>query len=182
MNNFIIIEGPDCCGKTTLATTMQKEIPNSIYWHCTASKALFPGLADYHQNILDNAEKNFNVTFILDRFWPSEMAYGLLLFRPHSGYGVTSLMLHTRISKLGGMYIFCMSKNGLKRYKDANRQIGSDTAHILTDANYRQVYKNYTTIYQGLTSGKISKYEIEEEGKDMVAYTKRTYEELQHHK
>lgn len=161
---LIILEGPDCCGKTQLSEYMGRFFDGFVF-HCTASKKLFPGLEDYHLNIMDNVEFNLELghTVILDRFWPSEMAYGPL-FRPDSGYGELAHTLQGRIEKLKHLYVFCFSENGLRRYIKGH----TDPAHSLTREQYMQVWQNYLGLYKNLVAwgSPTATYSIEQDGSD----------------
>ena len=136
------MEGPDECGKTTLAKAMALE-NNGVYLHSTATPALFPALMDYHRSILENVKANLEMgrDVILDRFWPSEYVYGLNLFRPHSGYSPSEMM--QAVEELHGKYVYCFSRKGLERYRKGH----VDPAHSLTDEQYRRVYACYTQCY-----------------------------------
>lgn len=137
---LIIIEGADECGKSTLAKILARAL-NGVALHSTATPALFSALPDYHNNIMENVENNVELgrTVILDRFWPSEMAYGVNLFRPNSGYAEVADALHQRIIKLDYLYIFAFSYSGWNRYKKGH----TDPAHSLTEEQYATIYKFY---------------------------------------
>lgn len=144
---LIIIEGPDECGKTTLARTLAIAL-NGVALHSTASKALFQALPDYHKNILDNCEQNVELgrTVILDRFWPSEVAYGLKMFRSDSNYDLVADKLHERIKKLNYLYVFCFSPGSWNRYKQGH----VDPAHSLTKDQYCEIWKSYERLHDNM--------------------------------
>ncbi len=162
---LIILEGPDCCGKSTLSHNLSRFYRGTIF-HCTASGKLFPALEDYHNNIMDNVDTNIELgnTVILDRFWPSEMAYGVKMFRPHSNYAETAdkLLQRTLIHK--PIYIFCFSIQGWNRYKVGH----VDPAHSLSKEQYMMVWQNYFEVYKGLhdMGVKTAVYSIEDHGVD----------------
>lgn len=167
MSKLIILEGPDCCGKTQLSHNLARFFKGMIF-HCTASPALFPALPDYHRNIMDNVDTNIELgnTVILDRFWPSEMAYGVKLFRPNSGYGEIATELFNKTQKHNCIYIFCFSSMGWNRYKVGH----NDPAHSLSREEYDQIWENYKYTYELLKSGdtKTALYSIEDDGDDHV--------------
>lgn len=143
MSKLIIFEGPDCCGKTTLAKAYARA-NKAMYFHCTATPALFNALGDYHINVFDNAETNIanGVDVVLDRFWPSEVAYGVMFKRPSSQYP------YNRLSELcyqaNALYVFCMSPGAWDRYAKGH----IDPAHSLTKAEFYMVYENYKQLYK----------------------------------
>lgn len=158
----IILEGPDECGKTTLAFNLAQFFHSSVF-HSTATKALFQALPDYHKNIMDNVRDNLLIgnSIVLDRFWPSEIAYGKL-FRPASNYGDVADYLHNEIKKLNYLYIFCMSPSAWGRYKKGH----VDPAHTLSFEDYTKVWLNYVELYNGMVahSEKAILYVLDTEG------------------
>lgn len=162
---LIIIEGPDECGKSTLSRILARAL-NGVILHSTASKTLFPALPDYHRNIMANVELNvgeLNKTIILDRFWPSEWSYGKLL-RPetHKSYDEVADELHKRILNHKYLYIFAFSRNGWSRYAEGH----VDPAHSLTGDQYREIWKNYETLYGMLINmdSNVLMYVLEDDG------------------
>jgi thymidylate kinase len=172
MNPPVIVEGPDCCGKTTLSRHLAQKY-GWIYWHCTASKALFPGLADYHENILDNIQES-EQTFVLDRFWPSEVAYGSWLLRPRNNYTLRAAIIHEALARVGGLYVFCFSAKGWDRYRAGHE----DPAHALSKDQYYQVYANYKNLFQELDYNKVLLYNLDTDGQDLDKACERIYEHL----
>lgn len=175
MSRLYILEGPDCCGKTTLAKAFAWGRPRTAYFHSTASPALFPALMDYHQNILDNVKVNLEngLDVILDRFWPSEYVYGLNMFRPHSGYNPTQFQ--KQVTELGGLYVFCFSSTGLKEYKKGHQ----DPAHSLNDEQYRTIYNYYKMCYEQLKAvapSSVVLYDLQHDGGNVKAYVQKLYQ------
>ena len=84
---IIIVEGPDCSGKTTLSRYLSVEFNRrgnrSVYFHCAGNKELFPAMSAFQQCVLDNAKwnKSNGSIVIIDRHWPSEYIYRPI-FRP----------------------------------------------------------------------------------------------------
>lgn len=83
MRNFIILEGPDGAGKTTLGRHMAETVPNSVYFHSTCTQWLIPGIYDYMENVVENMLVNAKNgrTVIMDRSWISERVYGTVIGR-----------------------------------------------------------------------------------------------------
>jgi thymidylate kinase len=160
--NLYILEGPDCCGKTTLAKKFAQE-RHAFYFHSTATPKLFSALDDYHKNIIENVHTNQALGFsvILDRFWPSEVAYGKV-FRPESGYDFERIAELT--DECNPLYVFCFAKGAWARYAQGH----TDPAHSLTKEQFFQVAENYKKIYASLQSlgAKVISYVMEEDGKD----------------
>lgn len=167
MSKLIILEGPDCCGKSQLAQDMTRFYRGMLF-HCTASPTLFPALPDYHNNIMDNVDMNIALgnTVILDRFWPSEMVYGINMLRPMSGYEQVADHLLERTKKHDVIYVFCFSINGWNRYKVGH----TDPAHSLNKEQYMWVWQHYFQQYERLKQlgVKTAMYSIEDDGSDPV--------------
>src|SRR6266550_1572619 len=104
---FIIVEGPDSSGKTTLAKFLA-ERTQSLYWHSSGNKILHSVMPIYHLTMLDSIEENLKMgrSVMLDRSWPSEFIYGRE-FRPQLVDNFPFKEFQDRISQLGGRYIFC---------------------------------------------------------------------------
>ena len=163
---LIIVEGPDECGKTTLVKQLTKAY-HLVPFHCTASKKLFPALADYHWNILDNVKlmlaEGHNV--ILDRYFPSELAYGSTMGRGNH-YNKTALELHKEVIMLDCLFIFCSSEGAWNRYKQGH----VDPAHSLNEQQYKAITKTYEEL-SGIYIPKLGiKYRIEIEGNNLAKF------------
>jgi len=73
---IIILEGPDGCGKTTLAEYFVEHY-NAHYMHSTWSKEIDEYMFQYMQSTLDAAGRiSKNQLVILDRHWLSDCVYG----------------------------------------------------------------------------------------------------------
>ena len=179
---LFIVEGIDCTGKSTLTRHMARET-GAIYFHATASKKLFPGLADYHNNIMDNVEHNLanGHDIVLDRFWPSEVAYGLGCMRLDSGYQNVWPAIHNRIKKQQVCYIMCFSSFAYARYEKGHE----DPAHCLSKDQFANVLAAYTEVLKFLRSEEIRDkrnlvlgYNLETQGNDLSAFTSKAYYEF----
>lgn len=165
---LFIIEGPDCTGKTTLAKNLCYTT-KGFYFHCTASKTLFPALPDYHTNILHNVTWNVIMgnTIVLDRFWPSEVVYGGM-FRPDSGYQDTAHVLDETVKELNGRYIFCTSDKAYSRFCSGMND--DDPAHKLTKEQYLNVFRGYQKLCLSMLPRKDTfVYDLEVDGQSPKA-------------
>lgn len=72
---IIILDGPDGCGKTTLAEFLQKEY-GAYYMHSTWSPELEPDMEEYMRLTTQMAKRiSQNQLVVLDRHWLSELVY-----------------------------------------------------------------------------------------------------------
>ncbi len=136
---LLIIEGPDCSGKSTLSAYLARQY-RAVRWHMTYTKSLTEGMFDYQMNALENAEwiiKNTDQVVIFDRHWPSEYIYGSLL-RPHRVPFFDHSTLAAKIEKLGGCYVFCFRRDVVEAH-----QANLDPAHPYDEKLFRQIVKRY---------------------------------------
>jgi thymidylate kinase len=174
---LIILEGADCCGKTTLGKFLSQEW-GAFYFHATASPKLFDALEDYHHNIMDNIEDNIaHGPVVMDRFWPSEEVYGSM-FRPNSQYNLrkVGMDIHQRIVALSGVYIHCESLRAPLVYSQNHK----DPAHALSQEQFKTVQEKYQKFFRYLAYehryGGCLNYLLEKDGKNMATYAKMTIE------
>lgn len=101
----IILDGPDCAGKTTLAETFC-DLFGGTYIHC---EYRFKGKMDkYHTAVLLKALKlSQTQPVIIDRFWPSELAYGNV-YRTGPEVAGYELCLDFVARTYGWLYCFCV--------------------------------------------------------------------------
>jgi hypothetical protein len=81
-----LVEGIDGSGKTTLATRIAEMLRTrgvpTFYFHCQGNEKLFGAMREYQESVLDNVEwsvRQLGTTVVLDRHWPSEIAYGSVM-------------------------------------------------------------------------------------------------------
>lgn len=139
---LIIVEGPDCCGKTTLAKALAETL-DAVYWHFTSSPALAEANTDYMRNGLENARDNLaqGRHVVFDRFWPSEWCYGRVL-RPAGRCVDQALTIRDEAKDLDPIIIFCKDTDGMEsavKRHNANK----DPEHPYRDHVYGQIYGNY---------------------------------------
>lgn len=84
MTKLLILEGPDCAGKTTLANSLK-----AYYTHATWSPTL--NVYKHHMDIL--ADCSYHESAVVDRLWLSELIYGNT-FRNGPSYDVAAMMTY----------------------------------------------------------------------------------------
>ena len=139
---LIIVEGPDCCGKSTLAKAIARSL-NATYWHITNTPLLAPATVDYMTNGLANAKANLNLGrhVVFDRFWPSEVCYGPVL-RPDTNAVENGSILQELTRHLDPIYIFCKDVDGVGT-AIARHNKNKNADHPYRDEVYGQIYLNY---------------------------------------
>lgn len=161
---LMIIEGPDAVGKTTLALFLAKYF-DGVFLHCTASQALCTAMNDYHLSIMTSAETNIiklHRPVVIDRFWPSELCYGKVL-RPGNPYYYNWGLMEEKVTKLGGIYVFCDSKTALERHK---KQVDAD--HPYSDDIYIAIRAQYHSLLSALHQRQdVMQYSIEKHGEHL---------------
>lgn len=143
---FVIIEGPDCTGKTTLSNYLARFFGSVFLFHATAQGKLPVAMADYQSNILDNCEvaQELGQAVVLDRHWPSEHVYGPI-FRPGNPHGFDGGKYERRISGMGGIYIFCDRNDVVEAH-----QKEQDPDHPYDVASFRRVVDGYRKLRAAL--------------------------------
>lgn len=136
---FIIIEGPDCTGKTTLSKFLAKEL-NGWLFHATAQGRLKEAMQDYQTNILHNVETalyELDRAAILDRHWPSEAVYGPV-FRPGNPHGFNYESQANRCRSLKAIYILCDRSDVIDAHAEHQ-----DPDHPYDPDQFRRVVDGY---------------------------------------
>ena len=111
--------------------------------------------------VLENRLLNPDASFVFDRFWPSEVAYGKMLLRPDSNYEFEAI--EENLHKINALYVWCFSGQGWNRYREGHE----DPAHALQQHQYYQVCQNYREINGMMKKRRVERnllYEIESDG------------------
>lgn len=149
MAKIIIVEGPDCSGKSTLIERMSKD---KLYRNSLVMKNNFRPTGDsiedrklllehYHE-IKKIASKSKYEYVILDRFFISELAYSEKRGYEEIG-GLTYDDFERVLNKLDVTFIYCNpgKKELLKRFKERTDE------HILSKDELIRIYERYNKIY-----------------------------------
>lgn len=136
---LIIVEGPDCCGKSTLSQALAETL-RAVYWHFTSTKLLAHANTDYMVNGLENAVSNLELgrNVVFDRFWPSEHCYRPV-FRPDFPFDTR---VREMCRDLDCIYIFCKDSKDMETAVNRHAR-HQDPEHPYDDVSYGQVYGNY---------------------------------------
>jgi hypothetical protein len=159
MPKLIIVEGPDCSGKSTLTKFLAQQL-NAIRWHMTWTPRLTEGMQDYQMNALENAEwivKHTDQVLILDRHWPSERVYAPI-FRPEVAHKFDHQALRDKIRGLGGIYVFCARPDVI----DAHMR-NQDPAHPYNVHDFKRVVRGYIELQNQML-------EEDRSGKEVLIY------------
>jgi len=143
---LIIVEGPDNCGKSTLAREMAKRI-GCAYWRLTSGPGLceHEAMALYQRNALDNAKVNIQngMTVIMDRHWPSDVVYGTVLRgRP----SVDARVMEQLCEELDTIYIHCYRNNAVREHAKAK-----DPDHPYEDEDYVKIISGYDKLFYDMS-------------------------------
>jgi adenylate kinase family enzyme len=107
---FIILEGADGTGKTTLAKRLQ-EMFSWNYVHCSYNKDW--NMPSYFTKKIYKAlllTKKTNLPTIIDRLWISELIYSEV-YREGSKWPFIGTIFDKILKNMGCLYIFCISLN-----------------------------------------------------------------------
>lgn len=169
MSDLIIVEGPDCTGKTSLAKFIARTL-QACYIHSSGKVPLHLAMWDYHQSILDGVEftlEHCHTSVVLDRHWPSEWTYGKLL-RPvtHQLSQYDFGQMFERIQQSDPLYIFC---HGTPASRE--RMIGHADDHSYPTSDYDMVAGEYRILMTELQGrARVKSYSIEINGHDIEQF------------
>lgn len=111
MANYIIVEGPDGAGKTTLIEELLKSYPGAISKHF----GHIPNPDEYWSIYAEAIEENNNKTVVIfDRSWYSDMVYGPVMRNKLEMSPIHARMLDALVvANGGGMIIYCTAKTDI---------------------------------------------------------------------
>jgi thymidylate kinase len=176
VKRLIIVDGPDCTGKTTLGKAIARHY-SGVYWHLTCTPDLAKAMWDYQNNALDNAANLLDMgrVVVLDRHWPSEYCYAPIT-RPSqwTHEDLNSFRYHfeeriARISYMQALYVFTFRMS----IEDAvaAHKAEQDPAHPYNEITYRNVYRNYENLAGEMADRDDTIcYYLEAQGKHMQAF------------
>lgn len=139
---LIIVEGPDCSGKTTLAKYLAREY-HAAYFKMTRTKELRGSLLmyDYMRTMQATIEWNIQngTTVILDRCWISEFCYSLAVrIEDHLYWKAYWPELHRHILSMCGLYVFCERSDVIQAHREHE-----NSEHPYTDEQIRDIAAIY---------------------------------------
>lgn len=162
---LLIVEGPDCAGKTTLAKFISRHYP-ATFLHCTYTESLRHGMRDHQVNMLNTALVNIALNgscVVMDRLWPSQSAYSSVLRTGDDCSWCDTL--HQLILGAGGKYIFCMDSEIEKRH--ANNR---NPEHPYSDDDFKSICQNYWEIFDNMHEDHVIRYDMLEHGSDLKSF------------
>lgn len=185
---FIILEGPDAAGKTTLAHAIAHRI-NAVTFHGVSMgdrdnrQENDDIMRRFHSGLLDMIRQNLALghSVVCDRLWLSHVVYAAAR-RPGLKRKDWADLLKYEVDflaacrALGAFYIFALDENSIANVEknqdpDHPRDLGMMTALL---QEYKQVFMEWSTT--GVAP--CERYDYTTDGKDIPAYL----EKLQAHK
>jgi len=144
VRQLIIVEGPDCSGKTTLSKYLARSLRMS-YWKCNSAMRGKFAMAHF-QNVLDCVKFNISCGqgVVIDRHWPSEMIYGPLCGREGLTAG-EAMDMDSQIMKMSGLYVLCRRCDVV----DAHAR-KKDTDHPYEEELFRKIVSGYEQFAQSM--------------------------------
>lgn len=110
MKGIVILEGPDCTGKSTLARKLVETF-NGVYIHATWSEQLARAMWDYHLQIVNDAVRQCDDRLVVvDRLWLSEVIYGAV-YRGGSKIPHEGRMLDRILRSYGALNVICLPES-----------------------------------------------------------------------
>lgn len=147
---LFIVEGPDNCGKSTLAQAMATSL-GATYWRMTSGQGLceHDAMQLYQLNALDNAKINIQSgrSVVFDRHWPSDQVYGTILRGRPSLSSMDRGIVEIDCEALSVVYINCYRNNAVEEHAKAK-----DPDHPYDDKVYTDVCLGYQALFDDLNS------------------------------
>lgn len=140
-NPVIILEGPDCSGKTTLANQLMAQFKNCIYIHCSTSD----DIESLHIAAITTAiEASNDFPVIIDRLHLSEEIYGKI-FRNKVAYN-TKLFEEKLSGCLNAYKVLCLidKETTLKLHKERkNQEMFDNISKVWDEYSKVKTWKRY---------------------------------------
>lgn len=170
---LIVLEGPDCAGKTTLGMHLWNVIPQSIYWHLTSTPALNEAMYDYQVEAMLNIERLIHngIHVVLDRFWPSEYVYSKI-FRPqHFERAKEHWQEFHSFVLQHGIYIYCNDSEVVERH--AEKQ---DPDHPYDPVKFAQIVEGYAELFDTMVhEDYVARFNILVHGHDLHNFSENLH-------
>lgn len=146
---IIILEGPDCCGKTTLGKYLEEHF-GALYIHSTWSPELDKRMAKYLAHSADIAQAvSKNQLVVLDRHWITDLVYSDVFRGGHNLY-MSSIYNHTKLlNDSNGMLVMCLpeNSNNIISQFESKKVERNDLYYDMSD-----VVKAYLALWEGNTT------------------------------
>ncbi len=154
---LIILDGPDCCGKTTLAQKFKEKYKDK----CTVthlSYRMAGNMGLYHLAAVLHATRRQPDHFhVLDRSWISEEVYGHV-YRAGPENRYFNRQLHRIILKYSGVYILCIPHD-LQQYLDFYTHVYKDRDEMYDmDENVPRIWDCFQSIITANSEEKLQGY------------------------
>lgn len=142
---LVIVEGPDCSGKSYLIERMIKKFPGYLVKITDRPKDSSiqqrNKIIEHYHRVLDFAERNWNDIIILDRFYPSELVYSV-----KRGYDANDDrrfdVIKRRVEDLEHLFVFCDPGEAiiLERMKQDPDDYVTEDENMLMLGRYRKFF------------------------------------------
>lgn len=141
-HKLLILEGPDCSGKTTLAKYLSREF-RAAYFKMTRTAELQGTLLMYDYMRTMQAAIQWNLQnglmVVLDRCWISEYVYSRVMRETEFTYWRAYWPeLDRHIQSMGGLYIFAERSGVIQAHRE---NVNHD--HPYNDEDFRDITKAY---------------------------------------
>lgn len=170
---FIILEGPDASGKSTLAQHITHRYGGTVLH--AASMGDNPDrvgnediMEKYHSNLIEIALRNLasgNVV-VCDRLWSSHVVYSAAKGRPCSALYET--LFWDKCAELGAHYIFTLDEACI-----LNHEKHVDPDHPYDTEMMKRVYAEYKAMFQRLVLAHptaVTRYDYTSDGRNVPAF------------
>ena len=176
-NRFIIIEGADNTGKTTLGKFIANRWTSilkhpAIYFHHNRTERLGRAMYDYMYSVIENllwCYDNLGQSVILDRAWPSELIYGTVIGPPERLVEFKHERLRAMIARTRHIYVLSDCQSGMGRHMEDHEH-----AHtIYSPKEYLDIRAKYNEWEKSVQkSERLERYDMDEHGRALSTFCK----------
>ncbi len=154
---LIVLEGADGCGKSYLAKALMEKANRPHYVHATYK--FKNAMTLYHTAIIKRAIPRINdgQTVILDRWWPSEMAYGKVYRNSHEP--IENLrMIHRLGLRYGAVYVLCHRYSQDQQVQEFKRLAGIRSEMYEADDRIGKIHEFYQHLWDVSSRGQEARW------------------------
>ena len=172
MQGIIILDGPDCCGKTTLQNFLVKEY-NALSMHLTYPAPAPMNMLEYQtrEMIYAIVQSSLGNLVVVDRHWISEQIYAKV-FRGGSPWPMMGRLMHRVWMRYSAVTVLCVPLN-LSEIVDRHSK-EKDPKHPYDDENFKELCFQYQMFAAGKEGNPFfMRYRIEYEGRYMDFFARR---------
>lgn len=181
INRFIIIEGADNTGKTTLGRFIANRWSSilhhpTIYFHHNRTELLSRAMYDYMYSVMENllwCYKELGQSVVLDRSWPSELMYGAVIGPPERLVEFNYGRLRQMLAETNHLYVLADCQSGMVRHLEDHNH-GHSLYSPKEYIDIREKYHEWANRMRKLE--KVELYDLDRHGHSLTTFCEHYFE------